>query len=348
MSASDGPAVQAAPARRRARVLALGIGILASLLLLELGCQAFARMRVFPFLDALRASPRHYYRPAESPGLAYELAPGKVIRYPDRWLRINRWGIRHPDDDRAEGAWRIALLGDSVVFGIGHSQERTLSALLQGELDATGRRIRIFNFGLPGLNLAELVEQLRLKDALYDVHEVVYLLNPNDLARRESIYEGADNGLYRAYRRPRIASLFLARKAVYRWMKNGSADRWYRWFWRGNEEWAQEQLRALAAYAGNAGAQLRVVLLPSGRSYTPDGYRLADVHRGLAELLREEGIAYLDPTELLAMQRARYFDATDHLHDAGNAKLARILRTFLQGQGVDRAVRPAAGASATP
>jgi hypothetical protein len=313
------------------RLVAFGVLVLGGFLLFELACQVYARAVVFRGFDALRAHPRHYYRVPESPLLAYELLPGTELDNHDKWLRINRWGIRDPDDDLARDRRRVAVLGDSVVFGVNHSQERTISGLLQTELDPAAARVRVFNFGLGGLNLAELVEYLRLKDALYDVDDVVYLLNPNDFARRESVYEGADNGLYRTYRRPWFMSRFFVRKAIYRWMKGGSqSTRWYRWMFDGNAEWGFDALREMADYARDHGIRLAVVLLPAAVALTPGGYELSDEFARISAFLEQEGIPHLDPTGFFARDPALYFDDTDHLQDAGNVEMARLMRQMLE------------------
>ncbi len=315
--------------------------VLAGLLLFELLCQVYARAVVFPRLDALRENPRHYYRPSASPLLAYELDPGRRIEHDAKLLAINRWGIRDLDDDLAHDRWRLAVLGDSVVFGVEHSQERTISALLQDELDPEGREVRVFNLGLGGLNLAELVEYLRVKDAIYDLDEVVYLMNLNDLAPRNSIYEGADNGMYRTYERPWLMSPLFLRKAVYWWVKDGfGGPGWYQWMFDGNADYARTELGRMAEYARQHDIRLSVVLLPSGVSYQPDGYRLAAAHEELSAFLEAEGIPHLDPREAFAADPARDFDATDHPHDAGNLRMAQQMAGFLRGlQSVDRSIR---------
>src|SRR5262245_32500152 len=75
--------------------------------------------RRLPGLHAVKGNPLHYYQPSRSPRLARELAPGRELECEGRILRINRWGIREDGDDPASDAWRVAVLGDSVVFGVG-------------------------------------------------------------------------------------------------------------------------------------------------------------------------------------------------------------------------------------
>jgi hypothetical protein len=302
----------------------------------EFACQVYARAVLFRRLDRTRAHPLHFYAPADSRILAYDLRPGVEIEHADLRLRINRHRIRDAQDDSARGAWRLAVLGDSVVFGFGHAESRTLSGLLQAELDPTRACLRVLNFGLGGLNLEELVEFLRLRDDVYDVDEVVFLVNPNDYARRESVYEGADNALYRTYRRPTFMTVFFLRKSVYRWMKRGGSApvRWYRWMFEGNEEWGAQQLRRLGELARERGISIAALLLPSLAAYRDDGgYALSDMYARMGVALDRAGIPYVDPTDAFRPDPARYLDDTDHLRDAGNVFVAGIMRDLLESRG---------------
>ena len=179
--------------------------------------------------------------------------------------------------------------------------------------------------------MAGIVEYLKLKDAIYDVDDVIYLLNPNDFSRYNSIYEGADNGMYRSYRRPTVMSLWFVRKAVYRAVKRGpSSVRWYKWFFAGNEEIGYGHLRELAAYAEANGARFSVVLMPAGIAYGDDGYALADMYGRIGAFLRAEGILHVDPTGEFGANKERYFDHTDHFYPAGNERMAQIMGNLIR------------------
>jgi hypothetical protein len=228
--------------------IAAGIAVLVfCALLFEISVQLYAVGVVNPRNERMRRSWKHFYRASDNPILVYEPLPGTEVEVDGRRLRINRWGIRDDHDAIPRENRRIAILGDSVVFGMAHSQERTISQLLERELERSGDRVRVLNFGLSGYSLRELVEFLRIKDAVYDVDAVIYLLNPNDFARRDSVYEGADDGLYRMYRTPWLKSPWFLRKAIYRFHKAGhltlrfpprgqASVGWYAWLFGGNEQ----------------------------------------------------------------------------------------------------------------
>ena len=102
-----------------------------------------------------------------------------------------------------------------MTFGSAHSQDRTIPRLIEDDSGEPGGEV-VLNFGVPGYGARELRELLRVRDAIYCVDRVVYLLNSNDFAWRETLYEGADSGLYRMYNRPGWMIPWFVRKAVYR------------------------------------------------------------------------------------------------------------------------------------
>ena len=69
-----------------------------------------------------------------------------TVVHEGRRLCINRYGLREDSDELAVDQRRVAILGDSVVFGVSHSQESTISAFVQQELDATGEQVKVLNF----------------------------------------------------------------------------------------------------------------------------------------------------------------------------------------------------------
>jgi lysophospholipase L1-like esterase len=307
---------------------ALGV----SLALAELGFQLFARLVIFPGWDRDMARPNFFLIRSEDPVLAYELAPSYEIETDGKRLHINRWGVRADSDDQYVGRRKIAILGDSVTMGAGHSQERTIDRLLEQRLREDGRDTVVLNFGVPGYATRELAEFLRQENAIYRVDQVLYLLNPNDFARRDSVYEGADNGLYRMFVRPTWQTPWFLRKAVYRLVKDAPASvRWYSWLFAANEARARMDIQHMAAHCAERGAAFSVVLMPSGAAYGREGYALAEMYGRLVSFLRSEGIPVIAPIEEFAADPGRYFDETDHLHDIGNERMAEIMANFLAG-----------------
>jgi hypothetical protein len=62
---------------------------------------------------------------------------------------------------KAEGVYRIALIGDSFAWGQGIEQSSRMSDRLEVLLNRTGRRFEVLNFGLPGTHTRDHIEALR-------------------------------------------------------------------------------------------------------------------------------------------------------------------------------------------
>jgi len=84
-----------------------------------------------------------------------ELRPNFQGRTYKAALNINSYGLR--DEDRPisgeNQAYRLAVFGDSITFGIGAKSEDTFPKLMERILnDAYDSEIQVFNFGVPSYN----------------------------------------------------------------------------------------------------------------------------------------------------------------------------------------------------
>lgn len=100
-------------------------------------------------------------------------------------LRFNRLGFRGPDLDleKATGARRLALLGDSFVAAVGVDEAETLAARLQGSLRrTTGESWEVLSFGVGAYSTAQslLVWRHFARDFQPDL-VVLAFYNGNDL-----------------------------------------------------------------------------------------------------------------------------------------------------------------------
>jgi hypothetical protein len=115
--------------------------------------------------------------------LSESVAGGAPVTY-----RINALGLRQPDFDwtKEEGVVRIALIGDSFMFGIGVEDEDTLPRHLAVELARRWptARFEVLNLGIPGNNLSSHVEMFTTATERLDPDVVVLGLTlANDLSR---------------------------------------------------------------------------------------------------------------------------------------------------------------------
>jgi len=186
------------------KIALLIIGIFFSLVLAEIASQI-----VFSKFDTkmqrIKSLPNHYYQASDNAYLTYELRPVFYMKKKGKIIQINKYGIRSSDNEIGNSE-KIGLLGDSVTFGINLSQNQTISSLLQNKIGSTAK---VLNFGVPGYSLEEIYHNLVIKNKIYDVDEIIYLMNLNDFAKRDTVYEGADASLYRMYRTPLFKSPWL-------------------------------------------------------------------------------------------------------------------------------------------
>jgi hypothetical protein len=102
-------------------------------------------------------------------------------------FRVNAHGLRGPDFAlrKAEGVTRIALAGDSFVFGIGVRDDETLAVRLGETLRTlrTDRPFEVLNLGMPGHNLRSHLDVLEIAQTQLDADVLVLCLTlPGDLS----------------------------------------------------------------------------------------------------------------------------------------------------------------------
>ncbi|HXK22106.1 MAG TPA: GDSL-type esterase/lipase family protein [Myxococcota bacterium] len=99
--------------------------------------------------------------------------------------RTNSAGFRGPEATPrpAPGVFRIAVVGDSFAAGDGVREEDAYAAQLERRLAASGSgaRFEVLNFGLGGLNIAQVFERAARLGARFHPHLFVYGLTLNDI-----------------------------------------------------------------------------------------------------------------------------------------------------------------------
>ena len=347
---------QTPPRRRstwRGLLLKLAFSIVLFLILFELAAQAML-FKLKRDWKAVKADPAFYYQASPDPVLAYELRKSYTYVHPEHGrVHINQFGLRDDDQGLPAAPRKIALLGDSVTFGVHTDQKQILPARLQELIDPSATKVKVLNFGVPGYAAAECLQFLKDKNAIYHVTDVVYVLNPNDFARRDTRFEGADDGLYRVYHPPLLAAPMMVRKAIYRWNKSHSftsstntmvRPEWYLWMYDGGRDHGFADFQAMKRYADENGIRFRVLLFPLRSAYTANGYALARMCDDLAAFFKAEGVPFLDPKDQFATDTANYINASDHLDPPGAEKMAIILRDFI---GISSAATQVATQAAT-
>jgi lysophospholipase L1-like esterase len=124
-------------------------------------------------------------RKTSNPRLRFELRPGGVVKSEVEY-RINAEGLRGPEvsPEKRDGVRRVAVLGDSITFGYWVAEEdafpRQLEAMLN-EVRGDGPRVEVLNFGVPGYNLDQEIETLRVRALPFAPDVVVVAFCLNDL-----------------------------------------------------------------------------------------------------------------------------------------------------------------------
>lgn len=164
--------------RKRLLLALAGVGL--TLLLLELVLRlALGNLDVAPFV----LEPGDGRCVGLEPGASSSYT-GTLLRIPSVEHAINEQGFRGPErpEQPEPGTLRIVALGDSFTFGQGVRAEQALPAALEAELREAGAPpLELLNFGVPGLNLAESVDQYRYFARRWQAQVVIMFLFENDL-----------------------------------------------------------------------------------------------------------------------------------------------------------------------
>lgn len=278
-----------------------------------------------------------------------------------------------------QGRTRIAMLGDSFVFGDNVGPRQTLPKQLEREL---GPRYEVWNFGIAGDGPDQSYARL-LRDALrFEPDAIVLSLYPandfNDLAKNElyvfdangELVYNRDNPVARAI--PRFRTGILLRKLLTGRGLGPFSERNLNAVLANDpfdpivdpaEPAAAQKLRLMAGVLGlfrdrlaEAGIPLVVVIIPSlenvqdpealaARPLPPDAW---DRNEELAlRLCREAGLACLPLLEPLRAQRdaGLYQKGDGHLTVRGNRVAARWIARELRGRGIVRETGGSVGAA---
>ena len=313
------------------KIVAIIFGVSFALVLLEIACQVLFQVIVAPSLDDQQNNKLHYYIPSDDLRLTYQMKPNYRITHENRRLAINQHGFRD-DSDETSFPKSVALFGDSVPFGQGIDQSEMPSAALQ---QLTGDSIKVINFGTCGYGLEELEAYLETRYDVYKPQTIYYFLNLNDFSRRNSIYEGGDNGLYRIYKKPFFKLPFFIRKAMYRYVKEGkmSSVKWYTWMYEGNKDKLLPIIPRMAKFAKSNGSEFKVLLFPPAVGYENGVFLLQDIFDEISAFLKKEKIEVIAPVEAFSKNTNQLQDNTDHFEPLGSKLIAEFIWAHMQDGG---------------
>jgi lysophospholipase L1-like esterase len=172
------------------KLLVAGAIILVSIVAAELCLRACVRNRYREPIDRARFDEsRLIHRNSAVAGLDYELKPNVDQIEDGVRVRTNSLGMRGPEmiATKPDSLLRVAIVGDSVSFGLGVENEETFPSLLQSMLNercrGRARRYEVLNLAVTGYSSQDESVVVRSKALLHrpDLLIVGYYLNdPED------------------------------------------------------------------------------------------------------------------------------------------------------------------------
>lgn len=169
-------------------VLLLVLGTMAGLILSEAVLRLLVDLDILGmqtgyvrYINRFHSDPvaESVYRTSKDPLLKLEFIPNSRRRH----IRINSHGFRGMEYSRdvPKGVTRIALLGDSEVFGSLLEEQDTLAGCLEKALTekSDGGRFQVLNFGFPGYNTAQELRWMEKSILQFnpDMVALYYVLN---------------------------------------------------------------------------------------------------------------------------------------------------------------------------
>ena len=352
----------AAPAERRTpggAEYALAAASALAVLLGALAAEAILRLAEPAFLDGTRARHPHVYSETYGwtlrAGSRYRGRGGETITINDRGYR----GPRHGDRP-GPGITRIVMLGDSVAFGSGVSDEETFSALLDARPD-----LEVVNLAVDGYGTDQALLRLEREGLAYAPAVVVlnFCLRNDyfDNALPVALYDGRSpkpyftagpDGLvlhdeHLRLRRPQRAAVrFIERSSLVNAILAGFG-RTPRAVGGGRDEedWGERRNTVLAGFERAAELTRRLILRAARISEEAGAHFVVVIHpdrrawSGDASLVTPLTSGGLAGTPLVLMQGeyaarglaldAITLDRLGHLNPAGHVAAARILEAVL-------------------
>ena len=150
------------------------------------------------FILASPSWPQKEAQRSENIILQYELKSnldiidkGPIIQLDPIRVKTNFNGLREDEEhpyEKPENTFRIALVGDSITFGMYVEQNQTFGHILETMLNKNSQDINYetLNFGVPGYNTMQEYEVIKEKVLQYDPDVVIITFVLNDLYEETS------------------------------------------------------------------------------------------------------------------------------------------------------------------
>lgn len=138
----------------------------------EIACRLFAPQSHY---ESMQASNMPLHQFSDDMYLGFELRPGAADH--------NSSGFRGSEISREKpaGVWRVAIVGDSVTYGLGVKADQAFPAVLQARLRAAEiGPAEVLNFGTPAYSTFQEYELLKNRVLQFEPDLVVMVFSPDD------------------------------------------------------------------------------------------------------------------------------------------------------------------------
>ena len=252
--------------------------------------------------------------------------------------RVNSLGLRGSEraPARQEGVTRVAVLGDSVVWGYGVEEEDTFVARLEEILARRGRGYEVWNLGLQATNLYNHRARYARLAPLVRPDLTIVLVLYNDLQERAEHFRITSVGTLSNPDRdapfPDAWRPFLESTALY-WAALrvvGRIEGLETEFRLENYPGLERQLEGIVATARSLGSKV-VVAAASGRFPPPELYHA--LTQRLSAFAAKSQMTFVDLSRVLGNPGdPRLFLAADSTHPnpAGHAAIAQALAPHVE------------------
>jgi hypothetical protein len=302
------------------RLLSVGLGIMAALILLEVSLRVAGWPAPGFYVNG--AGPLDLRNAGRSGGAFPPNTHGELRHYDYRVeCNVNSYGFRDNElVPRRVGEWRIGFLGDSFTAGIGVRQQDRFADVFKSEIQKSQPNVTVWNLGAPSCGTACEAEMLNVVKQSYDLDKIVLAFyGGNDLE---------DNWAWFADPTTQVGSQRSLTSAAKDWLGRHSRLATFLWInvirgwatFRPPGVYNQSELnrlwpdtaRSLQDLRKSAGSKpLTVLYLPATPEWNDtvwqlmrSRYQITDENRYLvrdavAEWSRREGVDFLDATDWL-------------------------------------------------
>lgn len=261
-------------------------------------------------------------------------------------VRRNSWGFRDVEHApaRAEGVRRIAMIGDSFVFGVPiEDDEKIFPRLLQGIL---GKRYELISVAFPGANTAQELDLLAQTDGVYGFDHAILFFFPNDLEKETDPRRLA----FHRHLIPGAAGEFLfsrsmfyyfietrTRRLLERLGLQDSYEAYLKSLYRdGSPELAAHRDLMSRFLRSVGGERVTIAIIPV--LYRLDDYPFEMAHDYIKGLARERGVGVIDLRDAFRGLDARDLVASPydyHFNERAHAIVAEYLAAALRQKGLN-------------